>query len=75
MTTEYTNSKGEKVEIAKMVYNHLKAAHDKAVRAEERRHENAVARGETYENDQRESEIESMAAELAKRNLERDRGI
>lgn len=61
MTTTYTNSKGEAVEIASMLQPHLKNAHAKAVRAEERRHEEDP----DYTNPEREAEIDAMAARLA----------
>lgn len=64
MTSIYTNSKGEPVEIATMAYPHLKSAHAKAVRAEERAHENDP----DYRNDAREAEITAMAEEIARRD-------
>lgn len=67
MTTEYTNSKGEKVEIAKMATPHLISAHKKAVASEERRHTHAHLMGEEYENAEREAEIDALAAEIARR--------
>ena len=68
MTTEYTNSKGEKVEIASMAYPHLVSAHKKAVASEERRHTHAHLMGEEYENPEREAEIDALAAEIARRD-------
>ena len=65
--TTYTNSQGQKVEIASMAFPHLVSAHKKAVASEERRHTHAVAMGEHYENVEREAEIDAMAAEIAKR--------
>ncbi len=64
MTATYTNSKGEKVDIASMPHAHLKAAHAKAVRGEERRHEEAHQRGGEYDNPEREAEIDAMKARL-----------
>ena len=75
MTRFYTSSKGESVEIASMVYNHLKSAHDKAVRTEERKHDEAFRSGEAYSNDEREGEISAMAAELARRDVGEDSGV
>ena len=68
MTTTYTNSKGQKVEIASMAYPHLVSAHKKAVASEERKHTHAHLMGEQYENAEREVEIEAMAAEIARRD-------
>lgn len=68
MTTEYTNSKGEKVEIASLSYPHLVNAHKKAVASEERRHTHAHLMGEEYDNPEREAEIDAMAAEIARRD-------
>lgn len=68
MTTTYTNSKGQKVEIASMAYPHLVSAHKKAVASEERKHTHAHLMGEQYENAEREAEIEAMAAEIARRD-------
>lgn len=64
MTTTYTNSAGEPVEIATMAYPRLKSALAKAIRTEERRHESDP----NYRNDAREAEIAAMTAELAKRD-------
>lgn len=66
--THYTDSKGQKVKIATMDYVHLTNAHAKAVRTEERKHEDAMNRGEDYSNPEREAEIEAMAAEIAHRD-------
>ena len=63
----YTDSKGQKVEIASMAFPHLVSAHKKAVASEERRHTHAAAMDEHYENAEREAEIDAMAAEIAKR--------
>lgn len=68
MTTTYTSSKGEKVEIASMAYQHLVSAHKKAVASEERRHTHAHLMGEEYENAEREAEIDALAAEIARRD-------
>lgn len=66
--THYTNSKGESVEIASLPYPHLVNAHKKAVASEERKHHTAFINGTTYENKEREAEIDAMAAEIAKRD-------
>lgn len=68
MTTEYTNSKGEKVGISSLSYPHLVNAHKKAVASEERRHTHAHLMGEEYENAEREAEIDALAAEIARRD-------
>jgi len=64
MKTHYTNSAGEQIEIASLNVHHLRAAHAKAVRGEERRHEEAHQRGGDYENPEREAEIDAMKARL-----------
>lgn len=64
----YTDSKGAKVEIATMAYPHLVSAHKKAVASEERKHHSAHIDGTTYDNPEREAEIDAMAAEIAKRD-------
>lgn len=64
MTDHYTASSGEKLLIAAMAYSYLKNAHAKAVRAEERKHENDP----DYRNDAREAEIAAMAAEITRRD-------
>lgn len=64
MTTTYTDSKGNAVEIASMAFPHLKSALAKAIRTEERRHEGDP----NYENPDREAEIAAMTAEVAKRD-------
>lgn len=66
--THYTDSKGAKVEITGMAYPHLVSAHKKAVASEERKHHTAYLGGTTYENKEREAEIDAMAAEIAKRD-------
>lgn len=58
MTTHYTNSKGERVEIATMAYTHLKNAHAKAER-------DLVDKGGSVE---REAEIAAMAQEIRDRD-------
>lgn len=68
MTKHYTNSQGLSVEIAAMAYPHLVSAHKKAVASEERKHHSAYLDGTTYENKEREAEIDAMAAEIAKRD-------
>lgn len=68
MTTFYTNSKGESVEIASLPYPHLVNAHKKAVASEEPKHHTAFINGTTYENAEREAEIDALAAEIAKRD-------
>ena len=68
MTIHYTDSKGQAVEIATMAYQHLVSAHKKAVATEERKHHRAYLDGTTYENKEREAEIDAMAAEIAKRD-------
>lgn len=68
MSQFYTNSKGESVEIATLPYPHLVNAHKKAVATEERRHHTAYLGGTTYENKEREAEIDALAAEIAKRD-------
>lgn len=68
MTTTYTDSKGNAVDIASMAYPHLKSAHAKAIRTEERALQTAIERGEEYTNDAREAEISAMAAEIARRD-------
>lgn len=70
MTTTYTDSKGNAVEIATMEYRHLVNSHAKAVRTEERKHQDAADAGEDYDNPGREAEITAMAAEIAKRDAE-----
>lgn len=62
--THYTDSKGEKLAIANMVFAHLFSAHRKAVAKEEREHEFDP----DYSNPEREAEIEAMAAEIERRN-------
>lgn len=64
--TTYTASNGDSLVIADMVYNHLKSALAKAIRTEERMHENDP----DYRNDAREAEIAAMAADLARRDAE-----
>lgn len=66
--THYTNSQGLSVEIIGMAYPHLVSAHKKAVASEERKHHTAFINGTTYENKEREAEIDAMAAEIAKRD-------
>lgn len=66
--THYTDSKGAKVEITGMAYPHLVSAHKKAVASEERKHHTAFINGTTYENAEREAEIDALAAEIAKRD-------
>jgi hypothetical protein len=68
MTQHYTDSKGAQVEIAGMAFPHLVSAHKKAVASEERKHHTAFINGTTYENKEREAEIDAMAAEIAKRD-------
>ena len=68
MTRFYTSSNGQAVEIATMAYPHLVSAHKKAVATEERKHHSAHLDGTTYENKEREAEIDAMAAEIAKRD-------
>lgn len=68
MSQFYTNSKGESVEIATLPYPHLVNAHKKAVASEERKHHSAHLDGTTYDNPEREAEIDAMAAEIAKRD-------
>ena len=68
MTTFYTNSKGESVEIATLPYPHLVNAHKKAVASEERKHHTAFINGTTYENKEREAEIDAMDAEIKRRD-------
>lgn len=68
MTIHYTNSKGQSVEIAGMAYPHLVSAHKKAVATEERKHHSAFINGTTYENKEREAEIDAMAAEIKRRD-------
>jgi hypothetical protein len=68
MTTFYTNSKGESVEIASLPYPHLVNAHKKAVASEERKHHTAYLGGTTYENKEREAEIDALAAEIKRRD-------
>lgn len=70
MTDSYTSSDGRKRLISEMNYSHLKAAHAKAVRGEERMHEDAVNQGREYSNPGREAEIEAMGADLARRDAE-----
>ena len=70
MTTTYTNSKGEKVEIASLSYPHLVNAHKKAVASEERKHHHAYVNGETYENPEAEAMIDAMKAEIDRRETE-----
>lgn len=55
--TFYNNSKGQDVEIASMAYPHLASAHAKLVRDQR--------------DGLRQTEIDAMAAELAKRDAER----
>jgi len=62
--THYTDSRGNPVEIATMPYPHLKAAYEKAVRTEERKHSFAHEQGEDYDNPEREAEIDAMKARL-----------
>lgn len=66
--THYTASDGSKRLIADMDYHHLKNAHRKAVAYEERQHESAFLNGGSYENPEREAEIDAMAAEIVKRD-------
>lgn len=66
--THYTDSKGAKVEISTMAYPHLTSAHKKAVASEERKHNTAYLGGTTYENAEREAEIDAMAAEIKRRD-------
>lgn len=66
--THYTNSQGLSVEIASMAYPHLVSAHKKAVASEERKHHTAYLGGTSYENPEREAEIDALAAEIAKRD-------
>ena len=66
--THYTGSTGERIEIANMPFPHLVSAHKKAVATEERKHHSAFINGTTYENKEREAEIDAMAAEIAKRD-------
>lgn len=68
--THYTDSKGQPVEIAKMATPHLISAHKKAVATEERRHTTAMNFDEEYSNQEREAEIDAMAAEIKKRDAE-----
>jgi hypothetical protein len=68
MTTFYTNSKGESLEISSLPYPYLVNAHKKAVASEERKHHTAFINGTTYENEEREAEIDALAAEIAKRD-------
>lgn len=68
MTTTYTDSKGQPVEIASMAYNHLVSAHKKAVASEERKHQTAYNQGTSYDNPEREAEIDAMAAEIKRRD-------
>jgi hypothetical protein len=62
--TTYTNSKGEAVEIASMAYPHLKSAHAKAVKVEDLAREVRP----DHRDDQRQAEIDAMAAEIARRD-------
>jgi hypothetical protein len=64
MTTHYTDSKGNPVEIATMPYPHLKSAHRKAIGTEERKHEAS----DSYTNPAREAEIDAMKAEIDRRD-------
>lgn len=64
MTGAYTNSKGEPVEIATMAYPHLKSAHAKAVKVEAL----ACEVDPDHRDEQREGEIEAMAAEIERRD-------
>lgn len=66
--TTYTDSKGQKVEIAGMAYPHLVSAHKKAVASEERKHTTAMNFDEDYSNPEREAEIDAMAAEIKRRD-------
>lgn len=66
--SHYTDSKGAKVEIIGMAYPHLVSAHKKAVATEERRHHTAYLGGTTYENREREAEIDALAAEIKRRD-------
>lgn len=66
MTTTYTNSKGQKVEIETMLTPHLKNAHAKAVRTEEELREEYPQHHDT----EREAEIEAMRVEIEKRDAE-----
>lgn len=68
MSQFYTNSKGESVEISSLPYPYLVNAHKKAVASEERKHHTAYLGDTTYENPEREAEIDAMAAEIAKRD-------
>ena len=68
MTTHYTDSKGQAVEIATMAYPHLVSAHKKAVASEERKHHTAYLSGTTYDNPEREAEIDALAAEIKRRD-------
>lgn len=66
--TSYTDSKGKSVVISDMAGPHLMSAWKKAVATEERRHHTAFINGTTYENAEREAEIDALAAEIAKRD-------
>ena len=66
--TTYTDSKGKSVLISDMARPHLVSAWKKAIATEERRHHRAYLDGTTYENKEREAEIDAMAAEIAKRD-------
>jgi hypothetical protein len=64
MTSTYTDSKGNAVPIASMVYNHLKSAHAKAVKVED------LARevDPDHRDEQRLAEIEAMRLEIERRD-------
>lgn len=61
MTTTYTNSKGQKVEIASMHYAHLVSAHAKAEREYD---------AEEDESGERAAEIAAMKADIERRDAE-----
>lgn len=66
--TTYTDSKGKSVLISDMARPHLVSAWKKAIATEERRHHTAFINGTTYDNKEREAEIDALAAEIAKRD-------
>jgi hypothetical protein len=71
LPSHYTDSKGQKVEIASMHYAHLVSAHAKLLRTEERKHETAVNSGYEYDNPEADAEIDAMKAEIDRRDAAR----
>ena len=70
MTDTYTAADGKTHRIADMPTAYLINAHKKAVAREERKHTTAHNFGETYDNPEREAEIDAMEAEIKRREAD-----